>query len=197
MVVPITNLYLLSRYSGQQNVELSKLGTDAWKKARNKAINRIKDVAANLLDIYAKRALKKGFQYHIDRSEYAKFAAGFGYQTTEDQENAINAVLDDMASTKPMDRLICGDVGFGKTEVAMRAAFIAASNNKQVAILVPTTLLADQHYESFRDRFAGTPIEIASISRFKSEKKKKKVLQSAAEGKVDILIGTKKLHSKS
>lgn len=197
MFVPITNLYLLSRYSGQQNVELSKLGTDAWKKARNKAINKIKDVAANLLDIYAKRALKKGFQYHIDRSDYAKFAAGFGYQTTEDQENAINAVLDDMASTKPMDRLICGDVGFGKTEVAMRAAFIAASNNKQVAILVPTTLLADQHYESFRDRFAGTPIEIASISRFKSAAEQKKVLQSAAEGKVDILIGTHKLLSKS
>lgn len=197
MFVPITSLYLLSRYSGHQNVELTKLGTEAWKKARNKAIGKIRDVAAGLLDIYAKRSLKEGFRYHIDKDEYARFAAGFGYQTTDDQEKAICAVLEDMSSSKPMDRLICGDVGFGKTEVAMRAAYIAATNNKQVAILVPTTLLADQHYESFRDRFAGTPIEIASISRFKSAAEQKKVLQSTAEGKVDILIGTHKLLSKS
>lgn len=195
MYVPITSLHLLSRYTGAEHPALTRLGTDAWKKARKKAAEKIKDVAAGLLEIYAKRKLRAGFQYKINQTEYARFASGFGYQPTEDQETAIKAVLADMQSTKPMDRLICGDVGFGKTEVAMRAAFVAVDNGKQVAILVPTTLLADQHYENFRERFADTAIEIACLSRFKSAKEQQQILNETASGKIDIIIGTHKLLS--
>ncbi len=195
MYVPITSLHLLSRYSGAPNPTLSKLGGDAWKKARKKATDKIRDVAANLLDIYAKRQIKQGFEYKVDKDEYAKFAAGFGYKPTEDQAKAINATLNDMRSSRPMDRLICGDVGFGKTEVAMRAAFVAIHNNKQVAILVPTTLLADQHYDNFRDRFANTAANIAVLSRFKSAKEQRETIADIASGKIDIIIGTHKLLS--
>lgn len=197
LFVPITSLHLLSRYLGKDEPELTKLGTESWKKARNKALNKIKDVAAQLLDIYAKREIKEGFAYKLNREEYNAFANGFGYQPTDDQEKAFDAVISDMTSNRPMDRLICGDVGFGKTEVAMRAAFIAASNSKQVAILVPTTLLADQHYDNFKERFANTPINIASVSRFNSASAQKKILDAANEGKIDILIGTHKLLSKN
>jgi transcription-repair coupling factor (superfamily II helicase) len=197
LFVPITHLHLLSRYLGKEEATLTKLGTDAWKKARNKALNKIKDVAASLLDIYAKRSLKQGFAYKLNEQEYNQFAQGFGYQPTEDQEKAFEAVINDMISNQPMDRLICGDVGFGKTEVAMRAAFIAASNGKQVAILVPTTILADQHYDNFKERFANTPITVSSISRFVNESSQKKILEAAKDGQVDILIGTHKLLSKS
>lgn len=196
MYIPITSLYLLSRYSGPEETKLTRLGTDAWKKARDRAASKIRDVAASLLDIYARRRLKKGIQYPVNKSEYADFAAGFKFQPTDDQQRAIDAVLEDMSSDKPMDRLICGDVGFGKTEVAMRAAFIAASAGKQVVILVPTTLLADQHYESFRDRFARTPLVIECLSRFNSAKTEKDILGRIAEGKVDIIIGTHKLLGK-
>lgn len=197
MYIPITSLHLLSRYTGAENASLTKLGTEAWKKARNKAAEKIRDIAANLLDIYAHRAVKKGFKYKVNQDDYITFSTGFGYQPTEDQEKAFTAVLEDMQSERPMDRLICGDVGFGKTEVAMRAAYIAAANGKQVAILVPTTLLADQHYESFRDRFSKTPMEIACVSRFKTAKEQKQTLEKLAEGKIDIIIGTHKLLSNS
>lgn len=195
MYIPITSLHLLSRYTGAEHPVLTKLGTDAWKKARKKAADKIKDVAAGLLEIYAKRKMRQGFEYKIEPTEYAKFASGFGYQPTEDQDKAIKAVLADMQSTKPMDRLICGDVGFGKTEVAMRAAFVAVQNNKQVAILVPTTLLADQHYDNFRERFANTAVEIACLSRFKTPSEQKKIINDTACGKIDIIIGTHKLLS--
>ncbi len=197
MYVPITSLHLLSRYTGSENASLTKLGTNQWEKARKKAAEKIRDVAAGLLDIYAKREIKKGFAFKVPKDEYHRFCAGFGFQPTEDQNKAIAAVLTDMQSDKPMDRLICGDVGFGKTEVAMRAAFVAVSNGKQVAILVPTTLLADQHYESFRDRFAHTPVEIACLSRFKSTKEQKETESKLANGSVDIVIGTHKLLSSS
>lgn len=197
MYVPITSLYLLSRYSGAENVKLSILGSDKWKKARDKAASKIKDIAASLLEIYASRSLKKGYKYPLNRDEYAAFASEFKFDPTDDQQKAIDAVIEDMTSDKPMDRLICGDVGFGKTEVAMRAAYIAASAGKQVVILVPTTILADQHYESFRDRFARTPIVIECLSRFNSAKEEKNIISRISEGKVDIIIGTHKLLNKS
>jgi transcription-repair coupling factor (superfamily II helicase) len=197
MFIPITSLYLLSRYSGPEEVKLTKLGTDAWKKARDRAASKIRDVAASLLDIYAKRKMKHGIKYTIDKSEYADFASGFKFQPTEDQQKAIDSVISDMCSDKPMDRLVCGDVGFGKTEVAMRAAFIAASSGRQVVILVPTTLLADQHYESFRDRFARTPLVIECLSRFNSSKTEKDILNRIADGSADIIIGTHKLLGKN
>lgn len=197
MYIPISSLHLLSRYTGVDDVKLTKLGTDAWKKARNKAANKIKDIAASLLEIYANRSVKSGFRYTIDEEEYIKFCSGFGYQTTEDQEKAINAVLHDMKTIKPMDRLICGDVGFGKTEVALRASFVAASNGKQVALLVPTTLLADQHYDNFKERFANTAINVACISRFKSTKEQNQIKSDVENGKIDIIIGTHKLLNKT
>ncbi|MGN1393381.1 MAG: transcription-repair coupling factor [Succinivibrionaceae bacterium] len=197
MYIPITSLHLLSKYTGSNDQPLSKLGSESWKKARNKAAEKIKDIAANLLDIYAKRAIRKGYKYSIPKDDYAKFEIGFGYQPTEDQEKAFAQVIKDMTSDKPMDRLVCGDVGFGKTEVAMRAAFIAACNGKQVAILVPTTLLAEQHFESFRDRFAHTPLVINCISRFKSTKEQKNILENLSLGKIDIIIGTHTLLGKN
>lgn len=193
--VPVTNLHLISRYSGGDPdlAPLHKLGTDAWNKAKRKALEQIHDVAAELLHIQARRQSKPGFSFELEQSPYMQFASGFAYEETLDQANAIEATLHDMQMAKPMDRLVCGDVGFGKTEVAMRAAFVAVQNNKQVAVLVPTTLLAQQHYESFKDRFADWPVRIEVLSRFGSSKSHTKTIEDLAEGKVDIVIGTHKI----
>lgn len=193
--VPVTNLHLISRYSGGDPdlAPLHKIGTDAWSKAKRKALEQIHDVAAELLHIQARRQSKPGFGFEVDQSLYMQFASGFAYEETLDQANAIDATLYDMQQAKPMDRLVCGDVGFGKTEVAMRAAFVAVQNGKQVAVLVPTTLLAQQHYESFKDRFADWPVRIEVLSRFGSNKTHTKNIEDLAEGKVDIVVGTHKL----
>ena len=193
--VPVTNLHLISRYSGGDPdlAPLHKLGTDAWNKAKRKALEQIHDVAAELLHIQARRSSKPGISFEIDQSLYMQFASGFAYEETPDQANAIEATLQDMQQAKPMDRLVCGDVGFGKTEVAMRAAFVAVQNNRQVAILVPTTLLAQQHYDSFKDRFADWPVRIEVLSRFGSSKSHTKTIDDLIEGKVDIVIGTHKI----
>lgn len=175
------------------NAPLHRLGSDVWSRARQKAAEKVRDVAAELLDIYAQRAVKSGFKFKHDREQYQLFCQSFPFETTPDQEQAINAVLSDMCQPLAMDRLVCGDVGFGKTEVAMRAAFLAVANNKQVAVLVPTTLLAQQHFDNFRDRFATWPVRIEMLSRFRSAKEQQVILEQAAEGKVDILIGTHKL----
>ena len=193
--VPVTNLHLISRYSGGDPdlAPLHKLGTDTWSKAKRKALEQIHDVAAELLHIQARRQSKPGFAFEMDHSAYMQFASGFAYEETLDQANAIEATLHDMQLAKPMDRLVCGDVGFGKTEVAMRAAFVAVQNGKQVAVLVPTTLLAQQHYESFKDRFADTAVRIEVLSRFGSNKTHLKTIEDLAEGKVDIVVGTHKI----
>ena len=195
LYVPVTSLHLISRYVGgsDESAPLHKLGNEAWAKSRQKAAEKIRDVAAELLDVYAQREAKKGFAFKYDREEFQQFAATFPFEETYDQEMAINAVISDMCQPKAMDRLVCGDVGFGKTEVAMRAAFLAVMNHKQVAVLVPTTLLAQQHYENFKDRFANLPVNVEVLSRFKTVKEQKQILENLAEGKVDILIGTHKL----
>jgi transcription-repair coupling factor (superfamily II helicase) len=172
---------------------LHKLGTDTWSKAKRKALEQIHDVAAELLHIQARRQSKPGFAFELDHTAYMQFASGFAYEETLDQANAIESTLHDMQLAKPMDRLVCGDVGFGKTEVAMRAAFVAVQNNKQVAVLVPTTLLAQQHYESFKDRFADTAVRIEVLSRFGSNKTHLKIIEDLADGKVDIVVGTHKI----
>lgn len=197
LYVPVASLHLISRYSGgaEDSAPLHKLGGEAWAKARRRAAEKVRDVAAELLDVYAKRELKPGHAFALDRGQYATFKSSFPYEETDDQAMAINAVLSDMCQAKAMDRLVCGDVGFGKTEVAMRAAFVATDNNKQVAVLVPTTLLAQQHFENFRDRFANLPIRVEVLSRFKSAKEQKTILKDVADGKVDILVGTHKLLS--
>ena len=193
--VPVTNLHLISRYSGGDPdlAPLHKLGTDAWNKAKRKALEQIHDVAAELLHIQARRQSKPGISFELDQSSYMQFVSSFAYEETLDQANAIEAVLHDMQLAKPMDRLVCGDVGFGKTEVAMRAAFVAVQNNRQVAILVPTTLLAQQHFDSFKDRFADWPIRVEVLSRFGSTKSHTKTIEDLADGKVDIVIGTHKI----
>lgn len=195
LYVPVTSLHLISRYVGgsEETAPLHKLGSDAWAKSRQKAAEKIRDVAAELLDVYARREAQKGFAFHYDRDEFMQFSATFPFEETLDQMTAINAVISDMTQPKAMDRLVCGDVGFGKTEVAMRAAFLAVMNHKQVAVLVPTTLLAQQHYENFKDRFANLPVNVEVLSRFKTAKEQKALLAELAEGKIDILIGTHKL----
>ncbi|MBN3263257.1 transcription-repair coupling factor [Pectobacterium brasiliense] len=195
LYVPVSSLHLISRYAGgaDENAPLHKLGGDAWSRARQKAAERVRDVAAELLDIYAQRAAKSGFAFKHDKTQYQLFCESFPFETTPDQAQAINAVLSDMCQPLAMDRLVCGDVGFGKTEVAMRAAFLAVENHKQVAVLVPTTLLAQQHFDNFRDRFANWPVKIEMISRFRSAREQTQVLGETQEGKVDILIGTHKL----
>ncbi len=195
LYVPVSSLHLISRYSGgaDDNAPLHRLGSDVWSRARQKAAEKVRDVAAELLDIYAQRAVKSGFKFKHDREQYQLFCQSFPFETTPDQEQAINAVLSDMCQPLAMDRLVCGDVGFGKTEVAMRAAFLTVTNNKQVAVLVPTTLLAQQHFDNFRDRFATWPVRIEMLSRFRSAKEQQVILEQAAEGKIDILIGTHKL----
>lgn len=198
LYVPVANLHVISRYSGSDDdhAPLHRLGGELWAKAKRKAAEQIRDVAAELLEIYAKREARKGFAFEDPEEAYQQFAASFPFEETPDQEAAINAVRQDLISPKPMDRLVCGDVGFGKTEVAMRAAFIAAQNSKQVLVLVPTTLLAQQHYENFKDRFADWPVNVDVISRFRSGKETDEVRERLACGKVDILIGTHKLLSK-
>ncbi|WGV99377.1 transcription-repair coupling factor [Vibrio sp. YMD68] len=197
LYVPVASLNLIGRYSGgaEESAPLHKLGGEAWQKARKRAAEKVRDVAAELLDVYAKRELKPGYKFVLDRGQYATFKSGFPFEETDDQATAINAVMSDMCQAKAMDRLVCGDVGFGKTEVAMRAAFVSTDNGKQVAVLVPTTLLAQQHFENFRDRFANLPIRVEVLSRFKSAKEQKAIMQDVADGKVDILVGTHKLLS--
>jgi len=195
LYVPVSSLHLIGRYSGadSDHAPLHKLGNDTWSKAKQKAAEKVRDVAAELLDIYAKRASNHGYSFKRDKQDYQAFSDSFGFEETFDQKQAINAVVSDMLSPKTMDRLVCGDVGFGKTEVAMRAAFVAVNDGKQVAILVPTTLLAQQHYENFRDRFANWPVVTEVLSRFKTPKEQKEVIARVESGQVDILIGTHKL----
>jgi len=195
LYVPISSLNLISRYSGTDEslAPLHRLGTEKWSVAKQKAMEKIRDTAAELLEIYAQREARSGFAYEKTGQAYRAFCSDFPFEETPDQINAIEAVTRDMTRKQPMDRLVCGDVGFGKTEVAMRAAFIAAYSGKQVAILVPTTLLAQQHFESFQDRFADTPIKVAVLSRFKSAKEQTQTLKNISEGKVDIVVGTHKL----
>ena len=198
LYVPVSNLHMISRYSGadDENAPLHKLGTDKWSQAKQKAAEKIRDTAAELLDIYARRDAEQGFAYPKPDTSYQAFAAAFPFEETPDQQIAIEAVIQDMTRTKPMDRLVCGDVGFGKTEVAMRAAFLATQGGKQVAVLVPTTLLAQQHFESFQDRFADTPVQVELISRFRSGKETQGILDKLDRGVVDIVVGTHKLLSK-
>jgi len=198
LYVPVSSLHVIGRYTGMsaENAPLHKLGGDQWGKVKQKAIKRIRDVAAELLEIHAKRAVKQGHAFAVENVEYAAFADAFPFEETPDQQTAIEAILEDMASPHPMDRVICGDVGFGKTEVSMRAAFIAVQNGKQVAVLVPTTLLAQQHYQNFRDRFADWPVRVEVLSRFVSPKQQKEITDDLEQGKVDIVIGTHKLLSK-
>ncbi|MCH7743209.1 MAG: transcription-repair coupling factor [Proteobacteria bacterium] len=192
LYVPVASLHLISRYSGSEEglAPLHRLGGEVWKKAKRKAAEQIHDVAAELLNIYARREAKKGFAYPVPDDSYQKFSAEFPFEETPDQETAIENVISDMIQEKSMDRLICGDVGFGKTEVAMRAAFIAVQAGKQVAVLVPTTLLAQQHDETFKDRFANWPIIINSISRFKTKKEQISIIAQLESGNIDIVIGT-------
>ena len=195
LYVPVASLHLIARYTGSDDAlaPLHRLGSETWQKAKRKAAEQVRDVAAELLDIYARRAARQGYAFKDPQVDYETFAAGFPFEETPDQQAAIDAVREDLLSAKPMDRLVCGDVGFGKTEVAMRAAFIAVHGGKQVAVLVPTTLLAQQHYNSFRDRFADWPVKVEVMSRFKSAKEVEGAVQQLAEGKVDIVIGTHKL----
>jgi transcription-repair coupling factor (superfamily II helicase) len=195
LYVPVASLHLIARYTGSDDAlaPLHRLGSEIWQKAKRKAAEQVRDVAAELLDIYARRAAREGYAFADPKADYSTFSAGFPFEETPDQQAAIEAVYSDMLSAKPMDRLVCGDVGFGKTEVAMRAAFIAVHGGKQVAVLVPTTLLAQQHYNSFRDRFADWPVKVEVMSRFKSAKEVSEAMQLLAEGKVDIVIGTHKL----
>jgi transcription-repair coupling factor (superfamily II helicase) len=197
LFVPVTALDMVSRYTGidTENVPLNRLGSDHWARARRKAQEKIRDVAAELLEIYARRESRPGFAFPHPGADYASFAASFPFEETPDQLAAIDAVIADMCAPRAMDRLICGDVGFGKTEVAMRAAFVAVHAGKQVAVLVPTTLLAQQHFETFSDRFADLPVTIDSLSRFRSAMEQKQVLERVAAGRVDILIGTHSLLS--
>ncbi len=195
LYVPVANLHLIARYTGSDDelAPLHRLGSEAWQKAKRRAAEQVRDVAAELLDIYARRAAREGYAFADPKLDYDTFSAGFPFEETPDQQTTIEAVRADMLAPKPMDRLVCGDVGFGKTEVAMRAAFIAVHGGRQVAILVPTTLLAQQHYNSFRDRFADWPVTVEVMSRFKSAKEINAAVADLAEGKIDIVIGTHKL----
>ena len=198
LYVPVAQLHVISRYSGgaPETAPLHKLGTTAWDKAKRRAMKQVRDTAAELLNLYAQRATRKGHAFKLSPHDYEAFAAGFCFEETPDQTTAIEAVVNDLRSGKPMDRLICGDVGFGKTEVALRAAFVAAMDGKQVAVLVPTTLLAEQHFQNFSDRFAELPVRIAELSRFRSAKEQETALKDMEDGKLDIIIGTHKLIQK-
>jgi transcription-repair coupling factor (superfamily II helicase) len=197
LYVPVHALHLISRYTGTdpEAAPLHRLGSGQWDKARKKAAQKARDVAAELLDIHAKRAARSGHAHQIDDAEYAAFAASFPFDETEDQSDTINAIIADLRSDKPMDRVVCGDVGFGKTEVAMRAAFVAAQSGQQVAVLVPTTLLAQQHYQNFLDRFAQWPVKIEQLSRFRTAAQKTKIMGQLKSGAIDIVIGTHALLS--
>ena len=195
LYVPVAQLHLVGRYTGAapEFAPLHSLGGDAWERAKKKAAEKVRDVAAELLAIYAQREARKGTAMPVDLPLAEQFAAGFPFEETPDQEQAIAAVISDLAAPKAMDRVVCGDVGFGKTEVALRAAFVAASAGKQVAVLVPTTLLAQQHYQNFRDRFADWPVRVDVLSRFKSKKETDEALKKLAAGQIDVMIGTHKL----
>ena len=195
LYVPVSSLHLISRYAGAsaEHAPLHRLGGDQWEKIRRKAAEQVRDVAAELLEVYARRAASKGFAFPDPGGEYSSFAASFEFEETPDQQQAIHAVLTDMADSKPMDRVVCGDVGFGKTEVAMRAAFVAVNSGKQVAVLVPTTLLAQQHYQNFADRFADWPVKVESLSRFRTGRQQQAIIDGLADGTLDIVIGTHKL----
>jgi transcription-repair coupling factor (superfamily II helicase) len=197
LYVPVSQLFLISRYSGgpPESAPLHKLGSGNWEKAKKKALKQIRDTAAELLNLYAQRAARKGHAFKLTLQDYEAFAEGFPFEETPDQLSAIEAVISDMQSGRPMDRLVCGDVGFGKTEVALRAAFVAVMGGRQVAVLVPTTLLAEQHYQNFSDRFAEWPIKIAEISRFRTAKEQAEALKGLADGSIDIVIGTHRLIS--
>jgi transcription-repair coupling factor (superfamily II helicase) len=193
--VPVSALHLVTRYTGAapESAPLHKLGTDQWARAKRRAAEQVRDVAAELLELYAQRQARQGKSLQVDDAEYRAFAAAFPFEETPDQADAIRNVIKDLAGTRPMDRVICGDVGFGKTEVAMRAAFVAVQAGKQVAVLVPTTLLAEQHAANFRDRFADLPVRIESLSRFRSAAASREVLERLTDGRVDILIATHRL----
>ena len=197
LYVPVSQLHVLSRYSGAspEDAPLHALGSGQWDKAKRRAAQQVRDTAAELLNLYARRALRQGHAFQYSAHDYEAFAESFGFEETPDQAAAINAVIQDMTSGKPMDRLICGDVGFGKTEVALRAAFVAVMGGKQVAILAPTTLLAEQHAQTFADRFADWPVRIAELSRFRSTKEVSQAIKGMADSTLDIVIGTHKLLS--
>ena len=197
LYVPVSQLHVISRYAGTSadDAPLHTLGSGQWEKAKQKAAQQIHDTAAELLDLYARRSMRKGFPFPLTKNDYEAFADSFGFEETPDQAAAIASVMEDMTSDKPMDRLICGDVGFGKTEVALRAAFRAASEGRQVALLCPTTVLAEQHYQTFRARLAGFPVTVGLLSRFVPRARQKEVLKAAAEGQIDILLGTHRLLS--
>jgi len=199
LYVPVTSMQLISRYTGgaSETAPLHRLGSEQWAKARKRAAKKVRDVAAELLDLYARRQARQGFGFDLDKPMYAEFSSGFPYEETTDQQRAIEVVLEDMVSVQPMDRVVCGDVGFGKTEVALRAAFVAVQGEKQVALLVPTTLLAQQHFSTFSDRFADWPVRIELLSRFRTGKQQDTTLKDLADGKVDIVIGTHKLLQRS
>jgi transcription-repair coupling factor (superfamily II helicase) len=198
LYVPVSQLHVISRYSGAdpEMAPLHTLGTQQWEKAKRRAALQARDTAAELLALYAQRAARQGHAFEFTTHDYDAFADGFGFEETPDQAAAINAVIADMKSGKPMDRLVCGDVGFGKTEVALRAAFCAVAGGRQVAVLCPTTLLCEQHFQTFGDRFADWPVKIAELSRFRSAKETAQALKELAEGKIDIVIGTHKLLQK-
>ena len=198
LYVPVAMLHLIGRYSGAapENAPLHTLGSGQWDKARRKAAEKARDTAVELLDLYARRAARPGHAFQFEPAGYAAFAEGFGFEETPDQQAAIHAVVQDLIAPKPMDRLVCGDVGFGKTEVALRAAYVAASTGRQVAVLTPTTLLAEQHFQTFSDRFSSFPLNVAELSRFGTAKSTRTTLEGLAGGKVDIVIGTHKLLSK-
>ncbi len=198
LYVPVSQLEVISRYSGAQPEEapLHKLGSGQWDKARTRAAKQVRDTAAELLALYAKRAARSGHAFQVKQHDLEAFADGFGFEETPDQQAAVQAVTVDMASGKPMDRLICGDVGFGKTEVALRAAFVAIADRRQVVLLCPTTLLAEQHFQTFTDRFADWPVKIAELSRFRSSKEASSITRQLQTGEVDIVIGTHKLLSR-
>jgi len=198
LYVPVAQLHLINRYSGAspETAPLHSLGGEQWSKAKRKAAEKVRDVAAELLEIQAKRQARAGLAIEVDRSMYEPFAATFPFEETLDQLAAIEAVIRDLASSQPMDRVVCGDVGFGKTEVAVRAAFVAAASGKQVAVLVPTTLLAEQHYRNFRDRFADWPLKVEVLSRFKTPKEIKAEIGKIAEGTLDVIVGTHRLLQK-
>lgn len=195
LYVPVAALDLISRYTGvdPEHAPLHKLGSGQWQKARRKAAEKVYDVAAELLELHARRAARQGQTYDLEQDAYSAFVADFPFEETPGQQEAITDMIEDMKAPKPMDRLICGDAGFGKTEVAMRAAFIAVQNNKQVALLVPTTLLAQQHFQNFVDRFADWPVRVELLSRFRTKKDQDAALAAMAAGKADIVIGTHKL----
>jgi transcription-repair coupling factor (superfamily II helicase) len=195
LYVPVSSLHLVSRYTGSdpESAPLHRLGSRQWEKAKRKAAQQVRDVAAELLDLYARRLAREGFAFEMDEKLYAEFAAGFPYEETPDQQHAIDAVLGDLGSPMPMDRVVCGDVGFGKTEVALRAAFVAVQAGRQVALLVPTTLLAQQHFLTFSDRLADWPVRVELLSRFRSGSEMKDVLRRLEQGGVDIVIGTHRL----